>query len=277
MNIFEFIFKPIVDTILNFINDIILSTGIETMFFMENAIGFPDETLNSIKLIIMTFALSLLTLKLLYKLFNIYIVNTDGDSTVSPSEYLISYIKGIIIILSFTVFYEWIVLIISDFNTRILDLIIGTSGISVDKLMEAGGSIFLFLLVYCVCFLVLYFNIFMNGVRMFFLRMAMPFACTGLVDNDNGIYMVFQKNILQTAFSFLAQIILMQVSLIPIINNTTGTGYISMVVSIAILMYSFRLPSDLNQIFMATVSTGAGQKISSIGRGVQSAISVFKK
>lgn len=212
-------------------------------------------------------SISLLTMKLLHKLFGIYIIGVDGDSTVSPIEYFKSYLKGLFIIVSFTVIYGWLIDIIIDFSQKMMDTI-GGNGFNIitgDFFKNALSG--LFLLVYCIFMVVVFINLMINGIRMLFLRLALPFACVGLIDNDNGIYAVFIKKITQTAITALAQVAMVQMSLFPMYVSGTG-DIIALVTSIAILSYSIKVTTDLNEIFLVGVSSGAGQKLSATARGI---------
>ncbi len=113
---------------------------------------------------------------------------------------------------------------------------------------------------------------------MFFLRSAIPLACVGMIDNDNGIYAVFIKKLMQTAITVVAQISLAQISLVPIqVVSPTGSLLLPLILSIAILSYAVKITTDLNDIFLASPISGAGQKASAIGRGIQSAASFIRK
>lgn len=186
----------------------------------------------------------------------------------SPSEYLKSFIKGIIIILSFTVVYGWLGDIVADFTSEISDAI-GTGGFSTPT--WSGGALSIFLLIYAITLVVFLIQTYLTGARMLFLRLAIPLSCVGLIDNDNGVYAVFMKKLMQNAITIVGQLALFQLSVLPFAGDEPS--FLMLLISISILIYAMKLPQDLNEIFLAAPQTGSGQKLSAVGRGIQGAVS----
>lgn len=272
----KWIIQPLIDPVLDFINEGMFLNGFYNTFYIEKILGISDDTLAVMQMLILGFGTFLLTLKLLVKLLNIYIFGVDGDNTVSPIEYLKSFCKGIIIMATFTVAYGWLGEVLKDFTEQILAIMGEVRWVNFATVGPGLGSIFL--LVYCIFVVILYINFMLNGIRMLFLRLAIPIACVGLIDNDNGIYAIFIKKIFQTGVTVCVQMILAQLSLIPMRSeNPVDNFFLPIILGIAILSYSLKITTDLNEIFLTGAASGAGQKISSIGRGVQSMVGMFKK
>ena len=273
---FEFLMdifiRPLYETITSALNDALSGTAFLNIFYFEDTAGISDSSIASIQSVICAFSIALLSAKLLWKLFNIYILGTDGDNTVSPLEYLKSFAKGIVIIISFTVLYGWLGDIVSDFADGLIDAI-GSEGFVCP--LWAVGSMGIFLIIYAITVGVFVIQTYLTGVRMLFLRLAIPLACVGLIDNDNGIYSVFMKKLMQNAITIVGQLALFQLSILPLTSSTLS--FTALLISISILMYAMKLPQDLNEIFLASPTTGAGQKLSAVGRGIQTAISFVGK
>lgn len=273
----QWLVKPITDGIMETFNNTMFQSAFKNVFYIEDTIGLDGGLLSTIQMLIFGFATTLLTLKLLHKLFGIYIIGVDGDNTVSPLEYFKSYMKGLIVIAVSTIVYGWFIDIITDFTQQIID-IVGMNGFNIitgDFFKNALSGAFL--LVYCIFMVILYINFMLNGIRMLFLRLALPFACVGLIDNDNGIYSIFIKKMTQTAITASVQIVLVQISLIPMyVQGPSDSYFIPLITAIAILSYSLKITTDLNEIFLAGAASGAGQKISALGRGVQSVVGFAK-
>lgn len=264
----EIFLKPVYEFIIEQLNSFLFENSFLNIFYFERAAKIDSSIINNLQSVICIFSIGLLTAKLLWKLFNIYIIGTDGDNTVSPFEYLKSFIKGIIIILSFTVVYGWLGDIVADFTSEISDAI-GSGGFSTP--IWAIGPVGIFLLIYAVTAAIFVVQTYLTGARMLFLRLAIPLSCVGLIDNDNGVYAVFMKKLMQNAITIVGQLALFQLSLSPI--SSSEPSFLMILISISILIYAMKLPQDLNEIFLAAPQTGSGQKLSAVGRGIQGAVS----
>ena len=118
------------------IADVLFSQLINIVFWVENHISdgsifqntIMDSTRSQIffdKLFEVTtsFGIALLIFKFLKKIFDTYILGSDGDSTVSIENTLIGFCKGLIIIFTFTWIYEVFVNISVDFINQMLDAV----------------------------------------------------------------------------------------------------------------------------------------------------------
>ncbi|WMJ24298.1 DUF6102 family protein [Paludicola sp. MB14-C6] len=273
--ILKWILQPLMKPIIEFINTGLFTSAFQNIFFIERQIGLPTATIDMMNNYIAYIAGLLLTLKLLHKLFIVYVIKTDGDATVKPIDYLKSYVKGLIVILTFTVAYGWIHSIVSDIANT-LSKFVGNNDFPVDA---TGTTTFIFLIIYLILIVVIYIHFLMNGVRLFILRMSMPFACVGLIDNDNGLYAVFMKKIFQTCATIIVQMILVQISIFPILKIDSSSIYpiLNYMVSIAIVAYCLKVTQDLSEIFLTSGASGMGNKASALGRGAMNAIKFIKK
>ncbi len=273
MNIVEYLVIPLIQPILDYFSQTLFTDAFLNVFYFERAMGISNDVLNTINLIILGFASSLLTAKLLYKLLNIYIFKIDGDASTNPLEYVKGYVKGIIVTLCFTVIYNWLFEIVSDLGQQLLAAI-GEQPFELETIVGATTGLIIFVVIYVIFICIIYIHFLMNGVRLFILRVGIPFACIGLIDNDNGIFSVFIKKIIQTSVTVLVQLILVQISILPI---KTNVSFASLMISIAILSYSLKVTNDLTEIFASSAGSGMGSKAASLSRGVGNVMKFIKK
>lgn len=172
--------------------------------------------------------LVLLSLKVIYKGFNIYILYKDGDADTSPKEMLVSIVLAISAVALFPIIYDYIsefimwlitessklmfirteekmslIKIVSKF------LLVGNTGI-----IETIG-----LLVFLVYVLVFWFQVVRRSVEMFILRMFFPLSCIGLVDSDGGMFKASTKLIIQNMMTIVIQYLCFNLSLLLIVNH----------------------------------------------------------
>lgn len=269
----DWILLPIIKPVMDFFSTKLFVQAFLNVFYFEKNMGLSDTVVKNFNSIIFGFASLLLTVKLSYKLLSIYIFKTDGDASINPLEYVKSYIKGIIVTVCFTVFYNWLYQVVSDLGQNLLSTI-GEQEFDLGSIIISGGSLTIFFIIYLIFVCILYVHFLMNGVRMFVLRVSIPFACSGLIDNDNGVFTVFIKKIFQTAAIILVQMLLVQISILPM---KMSASFISIMASIAILAYSLKVTNDLTEIFAGSAGSGIGSKASSLSRGAGSLFKYFRK
>ena len=271
--IYDLLIQPFIGSIMEFVNNNIILTSINQVFFLEKSAGISDKVITGLQAVVTTFAVSLLTLKLLKKLFDIYIVSTDGDDGVSPIVYVKSFAKGLIMILCFTVFYGWLADIVKDFTAKLLKVFPKSSGFGF-KIDGAGTLAMLFFVIFFVILLILYIQMLMNGVRMLVLRISIPIACAGLIDSNNGVYDVYLKKFFQTAATAVVQMVILQLSATVAAGIKAGPDvYIRLAIAVAILAYGLQVPKDLNEIFLMSAGSGAGSKAM---HGLQAAAGIVR-
>lgn len=260
--------KPIMELI-----DVgLFSSTFTNIFFIERQFGISENIIMAINVVILSFSGSILTIKLLHKLFSVYILKKEGDATTSVLDYVKNYCLGIGISLTFTVAYQWLGTVMQELQAGISS-VLGTGEYNFD-LTNLAFSSGLFIIIYVIFVAVVYVNFLINGVRMLILRLGMPFACVGLIDGEKGFYGIFIKKIFQTAITVLVQIVLVQLSTLPLL---AGNKAISILSGIAILAYSMKISTDLNEIFLANASSGMGQKASSAVMGIRNVAGMLFK
>lgn len=252
--------------------------GFAHVFTIEQLIGFNAEVMSKISITIGLISSILITAKLLHKLFNVYIIKQDGDPNTSPTEYIKSFVKAIIVTVCFSIIYTWFAEIAKDFISEVNENM-GTLTIPMDKtynLLQPSLDL-IFYIVFLIFALIIFAHLVMDGVRLLVLRLGIPFACIGLIDNNNGVYNIFIKKFFQTAFTAIVQVFLVNLSTLPLRFSNSTTTWIPILIGIAILSYSLKVTHDLNEIFLASGASGMGQKMSGLGRGIGSIASLIKK
>ena len=171
--------------------------------------------------------LILLSLKVIEKGFNIYILYRDGDADTPPKEMLLSIALAISAVALFPIIYDYISEFIMWLITESSKLMFirAEEKMSLGKLVvnfllktSPGGNTSIIetigLLVFLVYVLVFWFQVVRRSVEMFILRMVFPLSCIGLVDSDGGMFKASTKLIIQNMMTIIVQYLCFNLSLI---------------------------------------------------------------
>jgi hypothetical protein len=204
-----------------FIIDAMLNGLIPMAFYMEqfvNTSGFgANLDFSPLFSLFFGFGVSLIVLKFLYKGFNVYIGWSDGDPDLDPLSLVTNFLRAMAVALCFSILYDALVTVTSS----MIDQTIGVIGdlyaqqSVVDTIVNLiSGSIFMALtaLILIVCYLILWIQFMMRGVEMFVMRVGVPIACVGLIDNDKGVFAPYVKKFFMNAATVLIQIALVKLS-----------------------------------------------------------------
>lgn len=232
------------------IADVLFSQLINIVFFVENHISdgsiFQNTIMDSSRSEIFFdnlfgvttgFGISLLIFKFLKKIFDTYIVGSDGDSTVSVENILIGFCKGLVIIFSFNWLYGVFVKISVELINEMLDAVGAVTVISLLEIFEQfflGGGIFMLLalLVFFICYLLLVFQFIKRGLEMLLLRLGIPLACVGLIDSDNGVFAPYIKLFIQNSVTVLIQLTMIKLGFGVTVNGNIFFGIGAMIMGI---------------------------------------------
>lgn len=232
------------------IADVLFSQLINIVFFVENHISdgsiFQNTIMDSSRSEIFFdnlfgvttgFGISLLIFKFLKKIFDTYIVGSDGDSTVSVENILIGFCKGLVIIFSFNWLYGVFVKISVELINEMLDAVGAVTVISLLEIFEQfflGGGIFMLLalLVFFICYLSLVFQFIKRGLEMLLLRLGIPLACVGLIDSDNGVFAPYIKLFIQNSVTVLIQLTMIKLGFGVTVNGNIFFGIGAMIMGI---------------------------------------------
>ena len=281
LELFRNYMSKLLETVMDFINLNVILPLVSSIFQPELLFGISQTTVTGLYNAAAGFAVVLLTVKLLWKLFNVYITGTEGNAETSPKDYLFLYVKALVIIFSFTWLYGLLVSVAVDLLDALLSAISWTFSPA-----TANSTILLILLiVYVVMFIILYIQCVMQGVRLFVLRIGIPLACVSLIYGSSGAYKSYIQKFYQTALTVVVQICLMEISTIPLVANANSSfpgvdpvsDILSALPAIAILWYAFKVASDLRDVLLASSAVGIGGKAVSSGQQIFNFISRLRK
>lgn len=225
--------------------------------------------------IIFNFGISLIVLKFLKRAFDSYVLWQDGDPDADPINLVTKFLWAIVVAVSFPTLYEWLAAATEDMTNQILNSLSGSLSDSFANAIMSLVSLNLFnaivSLVFFICFFFLYIQFLMRGMEILVLRMGMPIACTGLMENDKGVFGAYIKKFFQSTLTVVVQISLAKMSVGLMLNAHVFWG-------IAAMMLALKTPRFLQE-FMITTGVG-GNPMNTVyhtTRLVQMAKSVVKK
>lgn len=249
------------------IADVLFVSLINIVFWVENHISdgsiFQNTILDNSKSDIFfdklfqvttSFGVAFLIFKFLKKIFDTYIIGSDGDPSMSVENIVIGFCKGLIIIFSFNFLYEIFVNISIDFINQMLDAV---GLVTIPSLMEIferfflGGGIFMLLglLVFFICYLLLVFQFIKRGLEMLILRLGVPIACVGLIDSDNGVFAPYIKMFIQNSVTVVIQLAMIKLGFGVVANGNIFFG-------IACMIMGIKTPQFLQQFMIGLGSSG---------------------
>ena len=207
---------------------------------------------SGLKAIILSLALSLIVLKFLKKGFDMYILWTDGESDTPPLTYIVYFVIAIVVAISFTILYDWVIQIGKSFGESILSAMNMANNVSLTTILANVATSGLFNaivgLIALILLFVLYIQFLMRSVEMFILKLGFPLACVGLVNPDGGVFKSYSEKLIKSILTILVQIILCKISIILIMN-------VKMLFGIATIIMAIKTPKFLQE-FMLGGGTG---------------------
>jgi hypothetical protein len=241
-----------------FIVDAMLNSLIPMAFYAENymatAIGGHTIDFSGLYSLFFGFGVSLIVLKFLKKGFDIYIGWSDGDPDLDPLSLVTNFLRAMVIALCFPILYDALISVTTQLIDRTVMIIDGlTSQQSViDIIVNAvSNSIFMALagLILVIVYIILWVQFMMRGIEMMVMRVGMPIACVGLIDNDKGIFAPYMKKFFMNAATVLIQIALVKLSLtVMILGNCFY--------ALAIVFVAMRTPKFLQEFTLNAGGAG---------------------
>lgn len=215
-------FEELARDAINFLNTILIDLmdiALNCQEYMTNHLGIKGIDFDRINSVILMYALACIVLKFVQKGFNIYILQTDGDSDHDPITLLTGFCEAVAISITFISLYPYIIDIFKKFTKEILKAM-GSSGETqaikttiVSTLLNQGMTVVLLVIVFAVITLILYITLIINGAELLILKYAIPFCSVGLMDSDGGVFKVAGKKILQMGFTAILKIVLLRLSI----------------------------------------------------------------
>ncbi|MBN4051075.1 hypothetical protein JYU11_01290 [bacterium AH-315-G05] len=220
--------------------------------------------------------ISLIVLKFLKKGFERYILWTEGDADTEPLILLTGFFKALAVAVSFPTMYSWLAEVISDLTTQLINEISGGMktdfSLIVTGVASAGIFTGIISLIFFVCFFMLYIQFLTRGLEILILRVGLPLACVGLMDNDNGVFRSYIQKFFQSTFAVVVQIVLAKLGVALMLNTHVFWG-------LAALILALRTPKFIQEFLIISNVQGGGMmnKIYSTARIYQMGRAVFKK
>ncbi|MEK4107001.1 conjugal transfer protein TrbL family protein [Paenibacillus sp. FSL R10-2791] len=203
--------------------------------------------------IVFSFGVALMVLKFLKKGFEIYVLWTDGDPDEEPLFLLTNFFRSMAVAICFPTIYTWLAQIVEDLSNQLLGAIGQSTNYDwqmwVNALESAGLVTAVFGLIFVVCFFILYFQFLMRGLEMFILRVGIPLACVGLLDNDKGVFRAYAQKFMQSMLAVVIQIALAKLGIGLMLQNHVFWG-------MACMMLAIRTPRFLSDFLITTGGNG---------------------
>ena len=169
------------------------------------------------------FGISLIILKFLKKAFDIYVLWTDGDPDADPFLLLTNFVRAVGTALIFQWLYQIFVDICRDITDQIMSAISqGTSPTIewVNAITSMGIVPAIAGLIFLICYLILLFSFMARGIEMMVMKIGVPLACVGLLDNDKGVFRAYINQFVKAFITTIVQIMLVKIGLSLMLNAT---------------------------------------------------------
>ena len=208
--------------------------------------------------ILLGFGVSLIILKFLKKGFECYVMWTDGDPDVEPTHLVIRFIQAIAVAVCFPVMYGWLAEITQNLTDELMAAIGAATNYDwqawVNGISSLGLVTAIFGLIFVVCYFVLYFQFLMRGLEIMILRIGLPLACVGLLDNDKGVFKTYINKFFQSTLAVVVQICLCKLGVGMMMNIGVNMNIFW---GIACIVLAIKTPRFLSE-FMVPTGGGAG-------------------
>lgn len=269
----SFLFGYISEAIFNWFNGVY-----DVMFWNAFAIevnfrGLSNFSIPGLYNAIYSFAIALLIMFFVKKMVEVYMAWSNGDPETSPLTIVVGFVKAMIIMICFGFIYTQFAWICYDLYQSIFVGMLGefrvlgvTTGNIVWNIL--GSFFYLIIAIYMV---LIYFQTITRGIEMLILRLAIPFACIGLLNSDGGAFNGYVKKFISNAFTVIVQLALLQFAIL-LLNNA------HLVLALSTVMIANRTPHLLRE-FMETSggNSSLGTKVSTTTRTISSFKNIVSK
>ena len=211
------------------------------VFFIERELGNikvasgNQINFNSIYETIFNYAIFILVIVFIAKTIKTYFMMREGDAEQNPFQLCIGMLKAVIVMICFKEIYYIFVGIVQEFLNSILNnMQIQGSNLSEILISSMEGGIFTAVacLVLLIVWLILICQFIMKGIEMLIMRLGIPFASIGLLNSDEGVFPEYIRNFLMTAFKWVIQLALLNLSILTLVNGHLVYGIAIAVVSV---------------------------------------------
>lgn len=215
--------------------------------YLTNSFGSQAISFDNLKALILSLSISLIVLKFLKKGFDMYIMWTDGESDTPPLTYIVYFIRALVVAISFTILYDWIIEIAISFGDSMLQTMNISENMSLTTLIANIATSGLFnaivALIALILLFVLYIQFLMRSLEMFILKIGFPLACVGLVNPDGGVFRSYSEKLFKAILTVLVQIILCKIAIVLIIN-------VKLLFAIASIIMAIKTPKFIQEFIL---------------------------
>lgn len=201
------------------------------------------------------FGVSLIVLKFIKKGFDTYILWNGSDAEEEPYFLIINFVKAIAVAVCFPILYGWMSEIVADMSLQILRVIDSGTAPSWATWVAGIGSLgivtAIIALIFMICYFFLYFQFLMRGLEMLVLRVGIPIACIGLLDNDSGVFKNYMATFFKSMLTVIIQIAITKLGVGLMLNMHVFWG-------VACMMLALRTPKFLSEFILPTGGGGRG-------------------
>jgi hypothetical protein len=233
----------------------IVPLALNAELYMTNVSG--TSLMESLTQVMFGFGVSLIVLKFVKKGFDTYVLWNGSDAEEEPYFLVVNFVKAIAVAVCFPVIYGWMAVIVTDMSSRILDAVGAGTAFTwaawVSGVSSAGIVTAIFALVFMISYFILYFQFLMRGLEMLILRVGIPIACVGLMDNDNGVFKNYLATFFKSMLSVVVQIALAKLGVGLMLNMHVFWG-------VACMMLALKTPKFLSE-FVIPSTGGGGQGV----------------
>ncbi|MEG0020897.1 MAG: DUF6102 family protein, partial [Oscillospiraceae bacterium] len=178
---------------------------------------------------------------------------------VEPTYVVIRFIQAIAVAVCFPILYDWLAEITQNLTDELMVAIGAATNYDwqawVNGISSLGLVTAIFGLVFIVCYFVLFFQFLMRGLELMILRIGLPLACVGLLDNDKGVFKSYLNKFFQTTLAVVVQICLCKLGVGMMMNIGVNMNVFW---GIACIILAIKTPTFLSEFMVPTGGGGAG-------------------
>ena len=235
----------------------LMNTCFNAEYELTHMLGTQVISLESLKTLIFSFALSLIILKFIKKGFDIYILWTEGEADTPPLTFVVYFIRAVVVLLCSPILYDWLVDVVQSFGQSMLVAlnISETMDITGTIANIASGGIFTAIMsvIALIMLFVLWIQFIIRGAEIFVLKLGFPLACVGLINADGGVFTQYIGKLFKSMLTVLVQILCCKLGLLLVFSG-------QLIYAIAMIILAIKTPKMLQEFMLG----GGGGGISNV-------------
>ncbi len=246
-----------VDGAINSAFNSLMNTCFNAEYELTHILGEQVISLENLKILIFSFSLTLIILKFLKKGFDIYILWTEGEADTPPLTFIVYFIRAIVVLLSSTILYNWLVDVVQNFGEKMLETLNVSQTMEITSTMAsiAGAGLFsgIMAIIALIMLFILWVQFIIRGAEIFVLKLGFPLACVGLVNADGGVFTQYISKLFKSMLTVLVQILCCKLALLLVFSG-------QLIYAIAMIILAIKTPKMLQEFMLG----GGGGGISNV-------------